>query len=273
MAEVAPNLRQERANELLDVTGFLAGELESQTGSTVFGMNRGVVDEFLDDRERILTDVANGQWADVADEIGSADFQRQAARLDVVTSALRCDEEDDAKGDPEEEENAQPKEARKLGQLKALTGVAGNFTTQTQGSQAAFFAIMAILLIGAILYVGTILIARKLKNSRRYRRYYCQIEGKLIGAGDDIDIKVVEISRSGAKIAGDVLPDPKTDVTLHVLDQAIPAKIVWSNADYAGVAFDKLIKVRVDDLAVEPNAEDGPPDNDAIPDGAVQSAN
>ena len=280
LRNMAPTIRQERATELLGHTGFMRDALNQQGGSVVFGMNQGVMEEFVSDRERILKSVAGGDWDTVQSEIGSERFHQQAARLAVIQDALRCnsDDEEQKEEDKEKEEAAKKEEeekkaeelkkkaaARQLGPLQALSALGGGMTGSDNTLIQAAILFLLTLPVAAILFFGGRVLRRVWRNTgRKYQRYYCTMEGELSCPQKSRPVTVVEVSRSGAKLASDDLPEPGTAVTLRMPDHKIKARVVWSNANYAGVAFDKLISIRVEDFRAEDKVPDDPPEGSEL---------
>lgn len=265
---IAPHLRSERATELLGHTGFMQDALNAQGGSVLFGMNQQVLKDFIADRERILISVADGNWAAVQGEIGSKAYQQQAALLDVIQDALRCNPEEEKKPENSEETAAEKKAAeeakkeaeklakiadpKKAGSLQALSAYGSSIIgSENRIFQLIVLIVLIVIAAGLLIYAYKFLRKLVRAEGRRFQRYYCAMEGELTCPDTSRPVTVVEVSRSGAKIASEALPEPGTYVTLEMPDHQIKARVVWSNSNYAGLAFAKLISIKVEDFRVE----------------------
>lgn len=251
LEQTPDHLRADRANEMLDMAGSLRSSLNGQTGSVVLGMNQGVIDDFVKDRSRLLKSVAEGNYESARAEIGSDSFQRQTERLNIVQGAMRCDEDD------EEEETEQASgPPKKIKQLQALA--ANSIGDHDRGPlDIGLLVLLFAALIGAgLLAFGLRYGFRFLRrDARQYHRYFCTIEGTLKSDGASQDATLVEVSRSGAKVAGENMPEAGTPVTLIVPEFSTTGKIIWSNAKYAGLRFDEIITVSLEPFGVTETLE------------------
>jgi PilZ domain len=76
-------------------------------------------------------------------------------------------------------------------------------------------------------------------KNRRSRRAPVLLAATLEAGGQDVAVKLRNLSEQGALVEGDGLPLEGTSTFFQRKELRVPSRIVWVHGRYAGVAFDR----------------------------------
>ncbi len=246
---VAPEKQQETAAKLVEVIEHLGRKLDPLRGTVLLQINHEILSAFAADRAEIARSIARDGWASMAAHLESDDFYSGTDRLLFVQEALRCDTEFPSPPTTSPEQDPTTVELRAKGTLNALVlSVVEEEEKKTVDYEELLSVLMGLAVgIGTVAFFTTRKLRRYLKRTRRYVRHYCNTLVMLSeDGGEKREVAMVEVSRSGAKLSGFDLPLPGKEIELSWANRKVKAYVVWANANYAGVAFDRLIRIKID---------------------------
>ena len=77
-----------------------------------------------------------------------------------------------------------------------------------------------------------------LAQNRRHRRSNVMLKATLEVPGDSLSVVLRNLSKDGALVKGNGLPEAGTHVLFHRQGLSVPGKVAWSHASHAGLEFD-----------------------------------
>jgi hypothetical protein len=77
-----------------------------------------------------------------------------------------------------------------------------------------------------------------LTQNRRHRRSNVLLKATLEVPGDSLEVVLRNLSREGALVKGERLPDAGEPVLFHREGLSVPGRVAWSHAGHAGLEFD-----------------------------------
>jgi len=76
-------------------------------------------------------------------------------------------------------------------------------------------------------------------KNRRSRRSPVLLAAAIEVAGDQVPVKLRNLSEEGALIEGETLPLEGSNTVFERNDLRVPGRVVWVHERYAGIAFDR----------------------------------
>lgn len=96
--------------------------------------------------------------------------------------------------------------------------------------------VVALGIVGCVVLLGGVLLSALLRRRRRETRYPCSLSVR-VEPSLRTPVRLVEISRRGARLRMMLPPLPGAKVTVHWEDLALDATVVWSGEVFAGLRF------------------------------------
>jgi hypothetical protein len=81
-----------------------------------------------------------------------------------------------------------------------------------------------------------------LRTTRAAKRYPTKIAAILVVDRKSLDVDITDLSRVGARLQGDYLPERGDEVVLRTSEFEVVATIAWSEGDSCGLNFHKAIE-------------------------------
>ena len=100
------------------------------------------------------------------------------------------------------------------------------------------FTTLALLALALLL---TLLEKRDELKKRRWKRHACVLDCQITYLGRSMQTQVLDLSQMGAKIRVDCECKVGTRLELSLPEKKVSGKVVWRNANYVGLSFDRRI--------------------------------
>ena len=113
------------------------------------------------------------------------------------------------------------------------------------GTSAPFpvgpISVLATLLLLTLALLLTLMEKRDKLKKRRWKRHACVLNSQMTCQGRSMQTQVVDLSQMGAKIRVDCECEVGTKLELALPEKKVSGKVVWRNANYAGLAFNRRL--------------------------------
>lgn len=199
--------------------------------------------EYLASRSQVVAFHGTGDEGEVRALVQSAKYQSLTNRLRLHASALDCEpQEASEQEDPTAEGrgNATPD--------RDTSGAPSRASSPMSASGEALDIRYDLFLPWVIAGVATLIVAFLWAYSlgafdRRARRYFCQVAVTLVSLGGETGpSEMVEVSRTGAKLKLGMEIEKGNTIEIAWEGGSRKAKVVWSNAHFAGVRFSEAMR-------------------------------
>lgn len=118
------------------------------------------------------------------------------------------------------------------------------------GFDAGSLNILTVLLSISVLLLTIFAVLKFMRYGQRDKRIICRVPAKLQADGKTHSTQIMNISRGGVMVATPETGIENPQVTLGLPDVAIASKVMWTNSNFAGLAFEKKISLQmVEDIS------------------------
>ncbi|WP_299852013.1 PilZ domain-containing protein [uncultured Roseovarius sp.] len=98
-------------------------------------------------------------------------------------------------------------------------------------------------------------IYRLVRQRYQSKRRICNVRAMLHHGDLCVETTILDISRGGAMVESPTEEFPTSDLTLQLTDHDIVSRVVWTNSNFIGLSFDKMLSSRVVDEIAEMSHE------------------
>lgn len=113
------------------------------------------------------------------------------------------------------------------------------------GTSAPFpvgpISVLATLLLLTLALLLTLMEKRDALKKRRWKRHACVLNCQMVCHGRSMQTQVVDLSQMGAKIRVECECAVGTKLELDLPEKKVSGKVVWRNANYAGLSFNRRL--------------------------------
>ena len=85
------------------------------------------------------------------------------------------------------------------------------------------------------------MIAKEHTEGRRSDRLKVILSATVLDEASRMPVRIIDLSRDGALIIGDLLPAPKSKITLRCGSQSVSGTVAWRKGKRAGLRFDRQV--------------------------------
>jgi hypothetical protein len=217
------------------------------------GLTPDLVARFLEGRAAVVELIGGpGQGPSAIALFERDEMRRLAEEVAGAAEALRCEASGrhaDAAQTVEAQRSARqappPQGTQAPGARDAPPKGGGRPGAATRPPQTTLDLLLAFLVALALMGAAASVAARVRRDRRRrHQRFPCAVDVEMVVGHTRRPARIVDVSRSGAKLRLAAPPDAGCSVTLQSGAGALPFQVLWSNAHFAGGTFQPMLSRR-----------------------------